>query len=383
MGVISRHPSNIRCLQINPRSMEDYEFLTLKMENLEHLYIKDGFFCRQPIPSASHLTKLRAVILQRLATVPHDAFIKLTDLTLHNIVYPMLNLVDMLQANQTLERIRFNATVVEDDPHERLVSLPNLKLLCISHSSPIAILHILSPLPTPSRVIIHDATTGLEALRIESLFNPFLMFGPNDLVREASISILSGEASITFHTSNDATAQIIIQAAPMVVGGEHPAEFSSLLRDVPQWGPFPDLRSMHLHIEPAATGPIDVVAIYHLLSVAPRMARLSFNGSTLFHHISHALSLTQTSGHTSLELELLGGTLRADDAVIAGLRSLSGAVRQGSATIQRIALCILGSEEEIAGILAEAGPLIEGMASNGVHEVLLTPWDRSYDVCSF
>lgn len=385
-GAISRHPSNIRYLHINPRSREDYDFLTLKMENLERLHIKGGTFSRQPIPSASHSPKLRVVVLQHLPTVPPNVFINLTDLTLHSVISPISNLVDILQTNQTLEKVRFIGTLVEADPHGRLVSLPNLKLLCISLSSPVAILRTISPLPTPSRVIVHDDTTGLETLRIRALFDPFLVFGPKDPVCAASISFLPEEASITFHTPNGATAQITIQAAPAVVGGGHPAEFSLLLRDISRWGPFPDLRSMYLHIAPAATGPVHSATIYSLLSRAPKMTRLSFSGSTLFRHIAQAFNLMPTSEMICPELEFLGGTLCPDDVVIDGLRSLSDAIKRGPATILKIALDVPGSEEEILRILAEAGPLIQEIKAHGVHELLLTRitvQDYSDDLGSF
>jgi hypothetical protein len=367
--------------------MEDYDFLTLKMENLERLHIKGGTFSRQPIPSASHSPNLRVLILQRLPIIPPGAFINLTDLTLHSIISPISNLVDTLQTNQALEKVRFIGTLVEADPHGRLVSLPNLKLLCISHSSPITILRILSPLPTPSRVVVHDDTTTPAISRIGTLFDPFLMFGPKDPVHAASISFLSREASVTFNTSNHATVQITIQAVPVVVGGGHPAaEFSPLLGDVSRWGPFPDLRSMHLHIAPAATGPIHNAMIYSLLSGAPRMAHLSFSGSTLFRHIAEALDSTPASGMICPELEFLGGTLRPDDVVVDGLRLLSDAIKRGPLTIRKIALGVPGSEEEIAEILAEAGPLIQEIRSHGVHELLLTRitvWDYSDDLCTF
>jgi len=389
---ISQHPSNIRCLHITPRIKEDYGFLALELENLERLHIKGGSFSRQQIPSASHLPKLRVVILQRLTTVPHDAFVNLTDLTLQAIISPITNLVDMLQENQTLEKIRFKGVLVGTDPHGRLISLPNLKLLCISCSSPVAILRILSPLPTPSKVIVHEDTTSSTISTIRTLFDPFLMFGPDDFARTASISFLSGEASITLHTSNDATVQIIIHA-PVVAGGGHPAEFSSVLLDVSRWGPFPGLRSMHLHIDPTATGFIYNSTIRSLLSGAPRMTHLSFNGSTLFDRISHVLKSTDANGIvvTCPELEFLGGTLPPDDVVtsglvIRGLRSLSHAVKKGPATIRKITLGVPGSEEEIAGILAEAGPLVEDIKSHGVHEFLLTPiteWGGLLECYSF
>lgn len=386
-GTISLHPSNIRCLQINPRSSEDYDFLTLEMENLERLHIKGGIPSRRPIPSASHLPKLRVVILHRLPTVPHHIFINLTDLTLHTIISPISNLVDTLQANQTLEKIRFIGTLVEADPHGRLVSLPNLELLCISHSSPATILHILSPLPTPSQVIVHDDTTSLATLRrIGTLFNPFLIFGPDDLVHAASISLLSGELSIAFRTSNGATVKIIIEAVPMVEGGIHPAELSPLLRDIPRWGPFPDLRSMHIHTGPAATGHIDGDMTHSLLSMAPKMTHLSFNGSTLFRHISHALKSTHSSGVICPELEFLGGNLRPDNVVVSGLHSLSDAIKRRPPTIRKVVLGVPALEKEIAGILTEAGPSIREIKSHGVHELLLTPitaWDYSDDCCSF
>ncbi|KAF9644856.1 hypothetical protein BDM02DRAFT_3190225 [Thelephora ganbajun] len=384
-GAISRHPSNIRCLQINPRTKEDYDFLTLNMGNLERLHIKAGTFGRISIPAVSHLSKLRMVILQRLPTVPHDAFINITDLTLDNIISPIINLVDILQANQTLEKIRITRTVVAADPHERLASLPNLKLLCISHSSPVTILRILSPLPTPSRVTICDDTTNLLISSIRTLFSPFLMFGPDDFVRAVSTSILSGGASVTFHTYNDATVDITVQPAPLAAGGGLPAEFSSLLQDVARWGPFPDLCSMHLHIEPTATGPIHNV-IDSLLSGVPRMIHLSFSGPTLFRHICQALNPAHASGIICPELEFLGGTLRPDDDVVEDLHSLSEALKRRPTTIQKIALYIPVSEEEITGIRVEAGPPIEEMRTHGVHELLLTPipeWSYMYDAVPF
>lgn len=371
IDAIFRHLPNIRYLQINPRSREDYDFLAVKMESLERLHIECGTFSRKPIPSASHSPNLRVVILRRLPAVSPDALTNLTDLTLHSITSPMTNLVDTLQVNQTLENVRFIWTLVEADPRGRLVSLPNLKLLCISHSSPDAILHTLSPLPTPSRVIVHDDTISL-ATTIRPLFYPFLVFGPKDSVRTVSISFLPEEASIKLHTSNDATVQIIIQAAPTVGGGGTPAEFSSLLRDVSGWGPFPHLRSMDLHITPAAMGPIHNATIYSLLSRAPRMTRLSFSGSTLLRHIVQALNSTPTPEIICSELEFLGGTLRHDDAVVEDLRSLSNAIKRNPTTIRKIALDVPGSEEEIAGILEEAGSLIQEIKSHGVHELLLT-----------
>jgi len=149
IDAIFRHLPDIRYLQINSRSREDYDFLTMKTESLERLHIECGTFSRKRIPSGSHSPNLRVVILQRFPTVSPDAFINLTDLTLHSITSPMSNIVDTLQANQILENVRFIWTLVEADPCGRLVSLPILKLLCISHSSLDAILHILSPLPTP------------------------------------------------------------------------------------------------------------------------------------------------------------------------------------------------------------------------------------------
>ena len=371
-GAISRHPSNIRYLHINPRSREDYDFLAIKMENLERLHIKGGTFSRQSIPSASHSPKLREVILQRLPAVPPDVFINLAELTLHSIISPISNLVDVLQANRMLEKVRFIGTLVEADPHGRLVSLPNLELLCISHSSPVAILRILSPLPTPSRVIVHDDTTSLVTLRLGTPFDPFLIFGSEDPVYAASISFPSGEASIIFRTSNNATVQITIQGVPAVADGGHPEEFSSLLQDISRWGPFPDLRSMHLHAVPAVVGPIHNPKIYSLLSRAPRMTRLSFSGSTLFYHIAQAFSLAPASGMICPELEFLGGTLRPDDMVVDSLRLLLSAIKRVPTTIRKIALGVLGSEEEIAGIIAEAGPLIQEIKSHGIHELLLT-----------
>ena len=86
------------------------------------------------------------------------------------------------------------------------------------------------------------------------------------------------------------------------------------------------------------------------------------------------------------ELEFLGGTLRPDDVVIDGLRSLSDAIKRRPATIRKIALDVPGSEEEILRILAEAGPLIQEIKTHGVHELLLTRiivQDYSDDLGSF
>ena len=384
---ISLHPSNIRYLHINPRSKEDYEFLTLEMKNLERLYIKDSALSRQPIPSASHLPKLRVVTIDRLPTLPPHAFFNLTELTLRNITSPISNLVDALQANQSLEKIKFFGLVVEADPHQRLVSLPNLKSLCISHSSPLIILRILSPLPTPSLVVVHDDTAGLETATIRGLLDPFLMFGPNDPVCTASMSFLPRKAFVIFHTSNGATVQFIVQPTPFGMPDvEQPPEFYSLLWDISQWGPFSGLHSMHLHTVPAATGPLYNDIISSLLSRAPRMTRLTFSGSTLLHHISDALNSVHPSGVICSELEFLGGTLRPDDAVVAGLRSLADAIKRGPSTIRKIALGVPISEEEVARLLAETDPLIQEIKSHGVHEFLLNPltrWDKSEDVASF
>jgi hypothetical protein len=211
----------------------------------------------------------------------------------------------------------------------------------------------------------------LEILRLRTLFDPFLVFGPNDAVHAASISFLS-EASVTFSTSNRATVQITIQAAPTITGEGHPAEFSPLLRDISRWGPFPDLRSMHLHIVPTATGPIHNATIHSLLSKAPRITRLSFSGPTLFHHIAQALNSTPASEMICPELEFLNGTLRSDDMAVDGLRSLSNAIKSRPTNIRKIALGVPGSEEEVAEILADASPLIEEIKSYGVNELLLT-----------
>ena len=102
------------------------------------------------------------------------------------------------------------------------------------------------------------------------------------------------------------------------------------------------------------------------------MTRLSFSGSTLLRHIVQALNSTPTPEIICSELEFLGGTLRHDDAVVEDLRSLSNAIKRNPTTIRKIALDVPGSEEEIAGILEEAGSLIQEIKSHGVHELLLT-----------
>ena len=361
--VISRHPSNIRALQINPRIKEEYDVLTLNMEALEHLYIHSGTFGRTLIPTASHLTKLRSLTLRRLPTVPHDVFFNIRQLTLYNIISPIDNLVDVLRANQTLEKIQICDTVVMADPQGRLTSLPNLQHLIISHSSPMVVLRTLIPLPTPSQVTVADDTAILVLPEISDLFNPFLMFGPNDSVLTASISMPFEEGSVAYRTSMGATVQIATRAPPAAPGA--PPEFSLLLRAVSQWGPFPDLRSMHLHIEPSATGPIDAAVIRALLSRVPRVTRLIFKGHTLCFHICQALNAT--SGGICPELEYLGGTLYPDDQITDCLHSVSEALR-GRPTIREVALDALCMEGEIEGIIAKTSPLIEGIKSRSTYE---------------
>ena len=357
--VISRHPSNIRTLQINPRIKEDYDVLTLNMEKLERLYIDAGKFDHPPLPTASHLTKLRDVTLRRLPTIPHDVFFNIRQLSLCNIISPINNLVDILQANQTLERIQISDTVVTADSQGRLISLPNLKLLIVSHASSIVVLRTLMPLPTPSRLIVLDNIATLVLPEISDLFNPFLIFGSNDSVLTASISILLEKVSIDFRTSMGATVEII--TLPTLLGPGHLEEFPLLLQAVSQWGPFPNLRSMHLHIEPNATGPIDTAVVRGLLSRAPRVTRLTFKGHTLCFHICQALHTI--SGGICPELEYLGGTLYPDDHITDRLRSLSEAL-EGRPTVQEVALDALFPEGEIERTLAETGPLIEEIKSD-------------------
>ena len=363
---ISRHPSNIRCLEISPRAREDYAFLASKMDNLERLHIKAGTYSRTPLPTPSHLTKLRVLILQRLPAVPHDSFSNITDLTLSTIVSPMANLVDVLQTNEALEILRINRTAVSADPLRRLVSLPNLKLLCISHSSPVTILHMLSPLPIPSRVIIHDDVTNSVTSDVSALFNPFLIFGPNDPVRTASISVLPGEAPITFHTLGGATVEITVQVSSLPED-EHIGEFFLLLGDVARWGPFPNLCSLNLHIETSATEHLHTIMIKALISVAPRLTHLSISGRTLFHHVCQALH----SGLVCPELEYFRGVLHPNDPIDNSLRSLSETLKRRATAIRTIVLDIPLREEEIRGILSETGLSIEEMKSHGVDQFSL------------
>ena len=82
----------------------------------------------------------------------------------------------------------------------------------------------------------------------------------------------------------------------------------------------------------------------------------------------------------------MGGTLRPDDAVVAGLRSLSDAIKKRPTTIREMAFGVPISEEGVTRLFAETDPLIEEMKSHGVHEFLLNPltrWDKSEDVASF
>ena len=374
--VMSRHQLKIRCLKIKLRTNEDYGFLALKMENLERLHIDDGTYCRTPIPTALHLGKLRAVILQRLPVVPSDAFFNLTDLTLHNILSPVDNLVDVLQANQTLEVVRINETAVAEDPQRRLISLPNLKLLCISYSSPVIVLHMVNPLPTPSQVIVRVDPSMLIASGISEVFCPFLIFGPNDPVLAASISMLPEEASITFHTFTGSAVQIIAQA-DLMDGWNHP-EFSLFLETLSSWGPFPNLRSMDLHIERRATGPVHTATIHTLLSAMPKMTRLSFKGHTLCLSICQALDLRRAYETICPELEYLGGTLYPNDPIADTLHSLSD-VLKSRPNIQEVALGALLLAEKVEGVLEESGSLIEEIKSRGVHGFSFTPiteWSR-------
>jgi hypothetical protein len=209
-------------------------------------------------------------------------------------------------------------------------------------------------------VVVHDDSLTLGTQEFSELFNPFLMFGPNDPVLTASISMPLEEASITFHTSMGGTAEIATRALPVAPG--HLPELSLLLRAVSQWGPFPHLRSIHLHIEPNATGPINTVLIHLLLSGVPRATRLTFEGHTLCFHIFQALNMT--TGRICSELEYLGGTLYPGDHITSLLRSLSEALRERP-TIREVVLDVLSREGEIEGIRAETGPLVEEIESHG------------------
>ena len=363
--VISRNPSNIRSLAINPRASEEYDVLASDMGNLERLQVNAGTYGRATFPLTSHLAKLGTLILNRLHTLPHDVFFNIADLTLSNIISPVANLVDILQTNQALETIRINNTVVIADPRGCSVSLPHLKLLCISQSSPVPILDIVLPLPAPSRVIIHDNTDSLIAPGILNLFHPFLMFGPNDSVHTALVSFQPKEALIIYHTFAGATIEIIIQSN----SPGHLPEFTPLLRALTLWGPFPDLRSLHLHIETAATGPITTSLIQIILSGVPRVTRLTFEGKSLSLYIFLALSV---SAGVCPELEYLGGTLYPEDPITDCLRLLSEAAG-GRPTIREVALEALLLREEAEGILADIGPFIEQMKSCGMYKFSFTP----------
>jgi hypothetical protein len=345
------------------------------MENLERLHIKDGAFRRQSIPTPSTLPKLRVVILQRLPEVPHVVFTNITDLTLHNIILPTIHFADILRPNQSLERLRLTGVIAQPDPQAHFVLLPKLKLLSVSHCSPSpsVILHILSPLPTSARVVVRDDVFILATTNTMVLPTPFLVFGPGDLVHTTRVSLLPGEASIIFRTSNGGTIEVSIHSTFFIDGGGTQITFTRLLGGLPHWGAFPNLRSMHLHIDPVVTGPIQNDVIHSLLSEAPRITHLSFNGPTIFHHICQALISPHPTGTICPELEFLSGTLHHDDNVLDGLRSLCGTVKGKPATIRKISLDLTGSEEQIVGIFAEACRLVEEIKSLGVHEFLLTP----------
>lgn len=102
------------------------------------------------------------------------------------------------------------------------------------------------------------------------------------------------------------------------------------------------------------------------------MIHLSFDGPTLFHCICQVLS-ANAPGTICPELEHLGGTLRPKDQVVEGLHLLSEAVKRRPVTIRKITLDVPSSEEEIAGILTQAGPFTQELKSHGIHELLLTP----------
>lgn len=363
--VISRNPSNIRSLAINPRASEEYDVLASDMGNLERLQVNDGTYGRPAFPPTSHLAKLGTLILNRLYTLPHDVFFNITDLTLSNVVSPVANLVDVLQTNQALEAIRITNTVVMADPRGRFVSLPHLNLLCISQSTPVPVLHIVLPLPTPSRVIIHDGIDSFIAPGIRNLFNPFVVFGPNDSAHTALVSFQPTEALITYRTFAGATIEIIVQ--PNSPG--HLPEFTPLLRALTLWGPFPDLRSLHLHIETAATGPITTTLIQIILFGVPRVTRLTFEGKSLSLYIFRALN---ASARVCPELEYLGGTLYPEDPVTDCLRLLSEAA-DGRPTIREVVLEALLLREEAEGILADTSPLIEQIKSRGMYNFSFTP----------
>lgn len=370
--VISSFPFNIRYLKIKPGTEKGCGFLVLKMKNLERLHVSadtnaSGFTY---IPTASHLTKLRAVILQNLPAVPHNVFFNITGLTLTNITFPVANLVDVFQANQTLEIVRINNTPVAEDLAGRTVSLPSLKLLCISHSSPLAVLRMLSPLPLTSRVIIHDHPTTLATSGISDVFHPSLIFGPNSPFLSASISMLLGEALVTFGTFTGATVEIIAQADP--VGADHRSEFYLFLSALSEWKPFSDLDSLHLRIERGAVWPITLSLIRALLSRVPRITHLSFEGHALCFLIGQALNVMRSYGMICTKLNRLDGTLHPNDRITESIRSLSDALKIRP-NIREVALYALLQEEKVEEVIAEVHPLMIEIESYGVNEVSFTP----------
>ena len=362
--VIARHQSAIRCLKVNPRTKEEFRFLTLGMDNLERLHIDAGAKASNCLPTC-HLKKLRAVVLQNLHSVPPKVLFNITDLTLSDITFPVpaVTLVEMFQESQTLEVVRIIKTDVTEGPQRCLVSLPNLKLLCVSSSSPVNVLRMLSPLPNTSRVVLHGNPTDSAASGISELLTPFSMFGPKNPILTASISTLSQEASITFRTSVGATMEIITEAN---------SEFCRFLANMVRRVSFPDLHSVSLNIEPAALGPTSTTFIRTFLSSAPWMTRLSFEGKDLCLHIGQVLNVTLALDQIVCPyLKCLDGTLSAEGNIADRLRSLSEALKRRP-NIKVVILDVIVREEEVERIAAETHPLVEEMRAYGIPKFTFT-----------
>ena len=368
-NLISEHPHNIRRLKINLRFGRDCDVLALKMEYLERLHIIAGpEISGHDIPNVSHFEKLHTVILENFPTVPHLVFFNITDLTLIKTTTSQRGLFDLFRANQTLEAVRIIHTAVGELPERPLVSLPRLKLLCISHSTPVGVLGVLSPLPDTAQVIIHGFSTDLVHSGIDALRHPFCIFGSENPFRKASISMLPRETSVIFNTDDGASLKVIAQADP--ADGNHQPALDLFLKTIPGWGPFPDLLSMRLSVERGATPPTSTTLIKTLLPAVPALNRLSFEGNVLCLPLGQALDATRAPnifGH----LKRLDGTLNSDGHIADSIRLLFEALKRRP-NMHVVNLNALLREEEVEGVIAEAIPLIEGIKSYGVKRLSFT-----------
>lgn len=160
------------------------------------------------------------------------------------------------------------------------------------------------------------------------LLGSFLAFGPNDPVCTASMSFLPRKTLVTFHISNGATVEFIIQPAPHSVPGEgQPPEFFPSWRSYPIGDHSPICVRCTFTLYPPPWARFVGIQSF-LLSREPRTAHLTFSGSTLLRRIYNALNPVHPSKVIFSELDFLGGTLRPDDAVVACLHSLSDVIEE-------------------------------------------------------